>query len=103
MALARQPPTPVKFRVFARYLPMRAEAPGVYTVGLYDSLEDTETDILFPLPVLKSNPLLRKQMSLTPRSNTESLHDREPRVATLSHSSTRSGSTRSRSRTWKPG
>ncbi|MCB1263207.1 MAG: hypothetical protein KDB56_01150 [Mycobacterium sp.] len=57
------PPTPVKFRVFAQYLPMRAEAAGVYTVGLYDSLESTETDILFPLPVLKSNPLLRNQMS----------------------------------------
>ncbi|MCB1289559.1 MAG: hypothetical protein KDB47_18095 [Mycobacterium sp.] len=57
------PPTPVKFRVFAQYLPMRVEAPGVYTVGLYDSLEDTETDVLFPLPVLKSNPLLRNRTS----------------------------------------
>ena len=53
------PPTPVKFRVFTQYLPMRAEAPGVYMIGLYDSLDDTETDIMFPLPVLKRNPLLQ--------------------------------------------
>ena len=52
------PPTPVKFRVFTQYLPMRAESPGVYTIGLYDSLDAGVTDILFPLPVLKSNPLL---------------------------------------------
>ena len=55
------PPTPVKFRVFAQYLPMRAEAAGVYTIGLYDSLEadDTDTEVMFPLPVLKRNPLLQ--------------------------------------------
>jgi hypothetical protein len=53
------PPTPVKFRVFTQYLPMRVEAPGVYMIGLYDSLDDTETDIMFPLPVLKRNPLLQ--------------------------------------------
>lgn len=53
------PPTPVKFRVFTQYLPMRAEAAGVYTIGLYESLDDSESDILFPLPVLKRNPLLQ--------------------------------------------
>ena len=53
------PPTPVKFRVFTQYLPMRVEAAGVYTLGLYDSLEETESEYLFPLPVLKTNPLLQ--------------------------------------------
>ena len=53
------PPTPVKFRVFTQYLPMRAEAPGVYMIGLYNSLDETETDIMFPLPVLKRNPFLQ--------------------------------------------
>ncbi len=56
------PPTPVKFRVFTQYLPMRAETSGVYTIGLYDSLEDTESDILFPLPVLKTNPLIHTRV-----------------------------------------
>ncbi len=53
------PPTPVKFRVFTQYLPMRVESAGVYSIGLYDSLADEETDVLFPLPVLRSNPLLQ--------------------------------------------
>lgn len=52
------PPTPVKFRVFTQYLPMRVEAAGVYTIGLYDDLDATSTDYLYPLPVLKMNPLL---------------------------------------------
>ena len=52
------PPTPVKFRVFTQYLPMRVEQAGVYSLGLYDSLEDAESDHLFPLPVLKMNPLI---------------------------------------------
>ena len=56
------PPTPVKFRVFAQYLPMRVESAGVYTIGLYESLDDTETDVLFPLPVLKRNPLLQTRI-----------------------------------------
>ena len=41
---------------------MRVEAAGVYTIGLYDSLDDTETDVLFPLPVLKRNPLLQTRI-----------------------------------------
>ena len=57
------PPTPVKCRVFAQYLPMRVEEAGVYTIGLYDNLEDTESDHLFPLPVLKMNPLLQTRQS----------------------------------------
>lgn len=56
------PPTPVKFRVFTQYLPIRIETAGVYTIGLYDSLEDTDSDVLFPLPVLKSNPLLQNRI-----------------------------------------
>ena len=55
------PPTPVKFRVFTQYLPMRVEEAGVYTLGLYDSLDDTESEHLFPLPVLKMNPLLQSR------------------------------------------
>ena len=41
---------------------MRAESAGVYTIGLYDSLEDTDSDVLFPLPVLKTNPLLQTRI-----------------------------------------
>jgi len=52
----------VKFRVFTQYLPMRAESAGVYTIGLYNSLDETETDVLFPLPVLKRNPLLQTRI-----------------------------------------
>ena len=59
---ADNPPTPVKFRVFTQYLPMRAEAAGVFTIGLYDDLEDTNSDVLFPLPVLKRNPLLQTRV-----------------------------------------
>ncbi|MEI7717967.1 MAG: hypothetical protein WCI78_18090, partial [Mycobacterium sp.] len=56
------PPTPVKFRVFTQYLPMRVESSGVYTIGLYNSLDEAETDVLFPLPVLKRNPLLQTRV-----------------------------------------
>jgi hypothetical protein len=52
------PPTPVKFRVFTQFLPIQVNEAGVYTLGLYDSLEDTETEHLFPLPFLRVNPLL---------------------------------------------
>ena len=52
----------MKFRVFTQYLPMRAEAAGVYTIGLYDSLEDTDSDVLFPLPVLKTNPFMQTRI-----------------------------------------
>lgn len=52
------PPIPVKFRVFTQHLPMRVEAAGVYSIGLYDSLDQAETEHLYPLPVLKTNPLL---------------------------------------------
>ena len=48
----------MKFRVFTQYVPIRVESTGVYTIGLYDSLDAEATDVLFPLPVLKSNPLL---------------------------------------------
>ena len=52
------PGVPVKFRVFAHHLPFVVHSAGVYTVGLYDSLDATETDHLFPLPVIKANPLM---------------------------------------------
>jgi hypothetical protein len=34
--------------------------PGVYTLGLYDSLEDNHSEHLFPLPVLKRSQLLNR-------------------------------------------
>ncbi len=54
------PPVPVKFRVFAQNLPMQVQSPGVYTLGLYDSLDATDTEHLFPLPVLRRNPLTQR-------------------------------------------
>lgn len=51
------PPVPVKYRVLAQHLPMRIPSTGMYTVGLYDSLDATSTDTVFPLPVLKPNSL----------------------------------------------
>lgn len=53
------PPTPVKFRVFVQHLPMRVESAGVYTIGLYDSIDSTDSEHIFPLPVLKMNPLIQ--------------------------------------------
>jgi hypothetical protein len=57
------PPTPVKFRVFTQYLPMRVEAAGVYTIGLYENLNDTGSEHLYPLPVIRMNPLLATRTS----------------------------------------
>ena len=48
--------------MFAQYLPMRTPVAGVYTIGLYDSLESTQSDVLFPLPVLRANPLIQTQI-----------------------------------------
>ncbi len=53
------PPQTIKFRVFAKHLAMRVPKAGIYSVGLYESLHRTETDRMFPLPVLKSDPLIR--------------------------------------------
>jgi hypothetical protein len=39
-----------------RNLPMVVQTPGIYTIGLYDRPDGTETDHLFPLPVVKANP-----------------------------------------------
>ena len=50
------PGTPIKFRVFAHQLPIEVQSTGVYTIGLYDSPDATETDDRFPLPVVKANP-----------------------------------------------
>lgn len=44
---------PVKFRVFAQYLPMNIKTAGIHTLGLYDDLEATETETMYPLPVLQ--------------------------------------------------
>jgi hypothetical protein len=49
------PGAPVKFRVFAHQLPLQVSAAGVYTIGLYESRDATETAHQFPLPVLKAN------------------------------------------------
>ncbi len=51
-----KPGVPVKFWVLTRNLPMVVHTAGVYTVGLYDSPDGTETDHFFPLPVAKANP-----------------------------------------------
>ncbi len=48
----------VKFRSFLQYLPMRVEMEGVYTLGLYDGPDATETEHTFPLAIfLNPNPL----------------------------------------------
>lgn len=51
------PPVPVKFRVFVQNLPLTVTTAGVYTLGLYNSLDETESEHLFPLPLLRRNPL----------------------------------------------
>jgi hypothetical protein len=53
-----KPGVPVKFWVLSRHLAMVVAAPGVYSVGLYDSLHATEPEHVFPLPVVQFNPLL---------------------------------------------
>ena len=50
----------IKFRVFAKHLQMRVQQAGIYSVGLYESLHRTETDHMFPLPVLKRDPAIQK-------------------------------------------
>lgn len=51
------PGVPVKFRVFAHYLPMTVYSAGVHTIGLYENPDDIEPEFAFPLPVLRLNPL----------------------------------------------
>lgn len=51
------PPHPVKFRVFAQQLPMQVTEAGIYTLGLYENVDDTDGEHLFPLSILKLNPL----------------------------------------------
>ena len=47
----------VKFRSFLQYMPMRIETEGVYTLGLYDDPDATETEHTFPLMIFKNpNP-----------------------------------------------
>lgn len=54
------PPSPFKFRVFTPHLPIRVQSAGVYMLGLYDSPEATDTEHVFPLPILKQNVLTRR-------------------------------------------
>jgi hypothetical protein len=58
------PGSPVKYRVFAHQLAMAVDAPGVYTIGLYDSPDATKTPHLFPLPVSRVNPLTGRPPAL---------------------------------------
>jgi hypothetical protein len=51
------PGTPVKFRVFAQYLPVQIPSAGMYIIGLYDSLDATVASAEFPLPVNLYDPL----------------------------------------------
>lgn len=51
------PPSPVKFRVFAQFLPITVTAAGVYTLGLHQQ-PNGEAQHQFPLPILQRNPLL---------------------------------------------
>jgi hypothetical protein len=51
-----RPGSPVKFWVVNRHLQMTVESAGVYTIGLYETPDGTESDHLFPLPVAKINP-----------------------------------------------
>ena len=57
------PGMPVKHWVLARHLPMLVKSSGVYTIGLYDSPDAAETEHLFPLPVVKFNPLFPPRAS----------------------------------------
>ena len=60
------PGSPVKFRVFAHLLTLRLPSPGVYTIGLYESRDDTETSHTFPMPVHKADPFrVRGSLPLT--------------------------------------
>jgi len=53
-----RPGLPAKYWVAYRYLSFMVESPGLYSVGLYDRLDATDTDHLFPLPVSQFNPLM---------------------------------------------
>jgi hypothetical protein len=50
------PGSPVKFRVFAHYLPMSLYSGGLYSIGLYEN-PNGEPEFEFPLPVQRLNPL----------------------------------------------
>ncbi|MGV1005061.1 MAG: hypothetical protein ACOYEV_09925 [Candidatus Nanopelagicales bacterium] len=47
----------VKFRSFLQYLPIHVETEGVYTLGLYDDPDATESEHTFPLAIFRNpNP-----------------------------------------------
>lgn len=52
-----EPGAAVKFRVLVAQLSMQVNTVGTYGIGLYDNLEDAETDQVFPLPVRATSPL----------------------------------------------
>jgi len=54
------PGIPIKYRVFAHQLRLRAPSGGIYRIGLYEHPEAPEPEFSFPIPVLKPNPLLAK-------------------------------------------
>jgi hypothetical protein len=58
------PGVPFKFRVSTQYLPLMVRSAGVYTIGLYDNPDATETDHQFPLPVVQANPLAQSPSEL---------------------------------------
>lgn len=49
-----QSDVPVKFRAFLQFLPFAVEEEGLYTIGLYDGVDDTVTDDTFQLPIFLS-------------------------------------------------
>ena len=52
------PGTPIKYRVFALHLPILVQSPGLHSIALHNSLEEEDTEHVFPLPVLAANPLM---------------------------------------------
>lgn len=43
--------------VTTRPFPFQVTGPGTYSIGLYETPDAADTDVLFPLTVLKFNPL----------------------------------------------
>ncbi|WP_246230821.1 hypothetical protein [Mycolicibacterium sediminis] len=51
------PGAPLKHWVTTRPFPFQVTGPGTYSIGLYETPDAADTDVLFPLTVLKFNPL----------------------------------------------
>ncbi len=52
------PGEPVKYQVLTRFLQLELRSAGIYTIGLYDDPLATESNHLFPLPVVLRGPQL---------------------------------------------